>query len=242
MKRALASLGVLAVLAIIAALVWLFWAMRPLSDIADRALEDLPRHEPLKIVAFGTSLTKRNDWPEALDAALEDCMKQDVEITRVAKPGAGSDWGLAAVSEVIAASPDLVLMEFAINDADLRDGASLTQARDQHAAILRRLAEALPRTQILLMTMNPAHGLRGWMRPALPRHYAQYRTLAAAHGAGLLDLYPRWLNAPRSLRHFPDGLHPGNETARAVILPPLYMAIAKAAGEGACSSITPQPA
>ena len=142
---------------------------------------------------------------------------------------------------MIAAAPDLVLMEFAINDADMRDGVPLAVARAQHDAILARLSQALPDTQVLLMTMSPAHGLRGWMRPLLARHYAQYRDLAEAHGAGLLDLYPRWLAAPPAVRRFGDGLHPGNEAVRAVLLEPLHMAISGAMGGGDCLSVAPGP-
>ena len=225
----LVRLALLALLLLPAACLWLFWATRPPTDIADRPLAPLP-DGPLTIVAFGTSLTARNDWPRALEETLTACLDREVTVASVALPGAGSAWGLEAVGEVIARAPDLVLMEFAINDADMRDGVSLAVASDQHREILNRLVEALPRVQILLMTMSHAHGLRGWTRPFLSGHYAQYRDLAEAHGAGLLDLYPRWLGAPAQVRRFEDGLHPDDAQVRAVLLAPLREILASAAG------------
>lgn len=228
----LVRLALAALLIVPAALLWLFWAARPMTDIADRPLAPLPAEGPLTITAFGTSLTAKNDWPEALGRALTTCLGREVRIGRVALPGAGSAWGQGAVDRVIAQTPDLVLMEFAINDADMRDGVPLAVARQQHDTILTRLADALPDAQILMMTMSPAYGLRGWSRPFLAQHYAQYRDLAEAHATGLLDVHPRWLAAPQALRRFDDGLHPGDAAVREVLLAPLSEAVVEAAGGG----------
>ena len=197
---------------------------RPAPGIGDRPLAPLPPGA-LKVVAFGTSLTAKNDWPDALQPRLETCRGAPVEIRRVARPGAGSDWGETALDDVIAAAPDLVLLEFAINDADIRDGQSLGAARAAHARILDGLKTALPEARVLLLTMNHASGLRGLARPWLAAHYAQYRDLAAAHGTGLLDLYPRWRAAAPDIRTLGDGLHPTDAQVGAVLLDPLEAAI-----------------
>ena len=194
------------------AALFFFGPARPSNDIGDRPLAPLPQG-PLRIVAFGTSLTAKNDWPDALGPVLETCRGAPVEIRRVAKPGAGSAWALGDVDAVIAAAPDLVLLEFAINDAEIRKGAALATARETHDRILTALKAGLPEAQILLMTMNPAHGLRGLARPYLADHYAQYRALAESHGVGLLDLYPRWRAAPPEVPALrgraPSERHPG---------------------------------
>jgi len=189
---------------------------------------------PLRLAVFGTSLTAGSHWPEATAAALERCLDRPVTLIRVARPGAGSAWGLAETARVAAAAPDIVLIEFAINDADLRDGIGLEASAANHRAILAALAQARPEARLVLMTMSPAERLRGLLRPGLARHYAAYRALAAETGAGLVDLYPRWRALPQAARGLADGLHPTDAAAQAVILPVLVPYLARLAG-GACS-------
>ena len=164
----------------------------------------------LRLTVFGTSLSAPpQTWPEALAARLSDCRGAPVALSRVTGPGMGSAWALTQVERVIETDPDLVLIEFAINDADLLDGVSLATARAQHESLLKALQAGLPEAALVLMTMSPAQGPRGWVRPRLNAHYAQYRALADAFGIGLVDLYPRWLARPEHERGLgQDGLHP----------------------------------
>ena len=127
---------------------------RPLAAIAPPLAGTDPAGAPLRIVAFGTSLTAPPGWPEALVAQLETCLGRPVVLTRVAGPGQGTAWALAQTDRVIAARPDLVLIEFAINDADLLDGIGLAASRANHGRLLDALAAGLPRAQMVLMTMN----------------------------------------------------------------------------------------
>jgi lysophospholipase L1-like esterase len=132
----------------------------------------------------------------------------------------GSAWARAQVARVAETRPDLVLVEFAINDADLRDGVPLARARAQHLALVADLRQALPGAALALMTMSPAKGPRGWIRPRLAAHYAGYHALARETGLGLIDLYPRWLALPRGDRGLQqDGLHPDPAVAEAVAVP-----------------------
>lgn len=183
---------------------------------------------------LGTSLTARPGWADRLAAALAPCLPAAPEVTRIAEPGAGSAWGLAQAGRVAAARPDLVLVEFAINDADIFDGVSLASAAAQHRALAAALRAAHPAPVLGLMTTGPATGPRGWTRPRLAAHYAQYRGLAAELGTGLLDLYPRWRAlAPDARGLDADGLHPDPAAAAALVLPVLVPWIAAAAG-GTC--------
>lgn len=201
-------------------------ALRPVPLSRDVA-RDIPLPQPLpdgalRITAFGTSLTAPpQTWPDDLAIRLEQCRRARVTVTRVAGPGRGSDWALDQTARVVTTAPDLVLIEFAINDADLRDGVSLATARDQHRALIADLRAALPGVRIALMTMSPAHGLRGWIRPRLAAHYHQYHDLARAEGVGLIDLYPRWRVLAREDRGLEaDGLHPDPVVAAGVIVEP----------------------
>ena len=188
---------------------------------------------PLRIVAFGTSLTQRPGWPEALQARLAACLDRPVTLVRVARTGAGTTWALGETAAVVAARPGLVLVEFATNDADIADGIGLAASRANHRALLDALAAGVPGVPVLLMTMNPVNGpLRQLQRPFLADYDAMLRELAAAHGLGLADLAPRWraaIAADPSLAP-PDGLHPDPAAAAAVVAPPLAALIGTAAG------------
>ncbi len=193
-----------------------------------------PGTGPFRIVALGTSLTARGDWPDRLGARLSACAGRPVRVDRVAKAGAGSNWGREQAAAVLAQSPDLVLIEFAINDADLRDGVSLARARDNHLALIGALEAGRPGLPLMLMTMNRAEGLRGLMRPWLAAHYAQYRDLAATQGpgqaVGLIDLAPLWaaaLAAGRGQELLPDGLHPTDAGVTEIALPVMVAEIGR---------------
>lgn len=184
---------------------------------------------PTKIVAFGTSLTLGNGWPDRLSANLEGCFGHPVDVVRIARAGAGSTWGIEAVETVIAQAPDVVLMEFAINDADLRDGVSLARSDAQHRALIAQLQHNLPDVRIAVMTMSPAFGPRGWMRPRLARYYEQLTELARDTNLAVVDFYPRWRSA--DLRDaFADGLHPDETATAAIMDQPLVDHFAQAAG------------
>ena len=213
-------LGLLAVAAIGAGLAWWAAPPRPPQTPADIPLARPLPEGALRVTTFGTSLTARYDWPAGLQAALAACLGRPVTVTPVARPGAGSAWALTQLDTVAATAPDLILVEFAINDADLRDGVPLARAKAQHQSLISALRAAAPGAQIALMTMNPASGARGLARPWLAAHYLAYRDLAAEHGTGLIDLWPRWLALPETARGLQaDGLHPDPAVAAGVIVP-----------------------
>lgn len=209
-----------------------------LSSAAAAAPQDRPlppwsadtAAQPLRIVAFGTSLTAGGTWPADLAQALETCLGTSVQMVVIARPGMGSAWALEAVPQVLAAAPDLVLMEFAINDADLLDGVSLAQSAAQHRQILDRLRDSAPDRRVLLMTMSPVTGLiRRAQRPWLRRYHRLYAELAEEADTGVMDFTARWEADPEHLRaQQPDGLHPTAAAASALMVPPLATTIATA--------------
>jgi lysophospholipase L1-like esterase len=176
---------------------------------------------PIKIVAFGTSLTANGGWQDELARRLGACRDGPVELETVALPGANSQWALETIDEVVAKDPDIVLIEFSMNDASLLHGVSTDQSRTNTEAIILRLQAAIPRVQVVLMTMNPAAGLRAMTRPFLGDFYRIYREIAAEHHVPLADLTTRWEADAQWPEALPDGLHPTPESARAVIVPEL---------------------
>ncbi|GGB06716.1 SGNH/GDSL hydrolase family protein [Allosediminivita pacifica] len=198
----------------------------------------LPADSPLSLAVLGTSLSHGESWPELLAERLSTCLDHQVTVDVIARPGAASDWGLTQAGTLADLSPDIALVEFAINDADILDGLSLRAAYRNDAEIISRIRDQSPDTRIFLMTTSPAHGLRGLARPRLGAHYRQYRDLAEELDLGLADLYPRWLALPRAERGMAGGgLHPDPETAAALIVPPLADLLAQTAGHPGCAPV-----
>lgn len=195
------------------------------------AVEDGAPPEQLRIVALGTSLTARATWPEALSRQLAACLDRPVPVAVVAAPGETSRWGLTQIPEVLAARPDVVLVEFTANDADARDGLTLDESRRTHAEILAALRRETLGTKVILMSMNPTHGLRGLLRWRHGAYRAAYHGLAqSAPDIGYLDLDARWrqqMTPAQRRAAIPDGLHPRAEVAQMVIVPPLAATVAR---------------
>lgn len=214
------------------------YVLSPLQKaVADRQLPAvvLRKDGPVTIVFMGTSLTAGDPWPDRVAALLETCLKHPLRAFRIAQGGATSAWGLDQVDVVIAKAPDLIVLEFAINDADLRRGLSTSESYETHRALIARLKQALPEAQVILMTTNPATGLRRLLRPRLAAYYALYRDLAAEMDLGLIDLYPRWLALPQAARGLKDGVHPSAESVAVIIVPTVTTYLGGLLGQ-TCSS------
>ena len=191
------------------------------------------------IVILGTSLSHGN-WPQDLAQTLTACGIDPGPVTRITQPGASSHWGLAQLNRVIAAKPALVMIEFAINDADLFDGLGAKESRTTHVELVTALERALPEATLVFMTMSPVRGIRRLQRPFLARSYAMVRDVAAQTGAGLIDLTPRWhayLDEADRVEALPDGLHPTPQAFRDAALPSVVAQLAQAYGAGPCDVV-----
>lgn len=203
----------------------------PVPPVRDRPLPAFESPRDLRrIVVLGTSLSAKYGWPSLFRDRLAACLDRTPDLELVARPGANSGWGLDQVARVIAANPDLVLIEFAINDADLKDGVWRAESAAHHRDILAELATALPDARVLLMTMSPVRGWQILFRPRLAGYYALYPEIGEETGAGVLDLYPRWLTNPSARESFPDGVHPTEAAATDILLPPLLRTVGQALG------------
>ncbi|MDB5560728.1 MAG: family esterase protein [Hyphomicrobiales bacterium] len=175
----------------------------------------------MRIVSFGTSLSAGGGWQAGLRARLREELGADIQVLIHAKPGANSDWGVETLPNVLELEPDLVVIEFAINDASLLRGVSLARSRANMVNLVMALQAGAPERKIVLMTMNPAFGLKRMVRPLLGQYYALCEQLATELRVGFADLRPAWAALPEVRRAIPDGLHPTPEAARSVIVPGL---------------------
>ncbi|MGE3875156.1 MAG: SGNH/GDSL hydrolase family protein [Parvibaculaceae bacterium] len=191
--------------------------------------------ETLKIVTLGTSLSARGGWQEPLRHSLDACLDGEVTVVNLAKSGMTSDWGLTQIGKVVAERPDVVLVEFAANDADVTEFMSLEHSAANIAEIVSRLRESETRPSVYVMAMNPVSGLRGMMRPFLGDYEAMHAEAARKAGAGFIDHRPAWarLSGEELAGAIADGLHPDPAAASRVIVPGLVRALAASGCAGA---------
>lgn len=203
LKRILWLMATVAVLVACAAVVRVPEGHRPIT-VADGA--------PARVTLVGTSLTSASTWPEALEERLSHC---GLEVRMVAKPAITSAWGREQLDAIKATEPGLVVIEFAINDADIYTGHLPWASLSIHQQIIKSLGA----DRVILMTTSPAYEALRRRRPLLPAYFQMYRQIAAYQGTGLADIAPLWRDVPRSA--LPDRLHPTNESAETVIVPAL---------------------
>jgi lysophospholipase L1-like esterase len=202
-------------------LAWLVMLSTPESGYAGNS-------PPLKIVAFGTSLTARGGWQPALETGLAACLQRPVKIESVAKSGETSLWALTQIDRVVAEQPDIVLIELYANDAALQRFVSLAQSRKDIGEILDQLRQRLPQARILVMAMNPFSGLRGLIRPFVGSYISAHQAEAEKRGLEFVDHRPNWQRlTPGDLAAaIPDGAHPLPDIASEIIVPELVKHIA----------------
>jgi acyl-CoA thioesterase-1 len=215
-----------AVFSIALGLAWLGELPRYLESQADQGVADRP---PV-LVAYGTSLTAAFDWTGMLAKAAGRCGLA-LQAWNAALNGVDSRWGLAMLEErVEQRRPDIVLVEFAINDALASLHISLEESAANISALVEALRRRLPRARILLMTMNPTIGMQAQSRPDLRAYYALYRQIAQERGVELVDLNQAWLRIAaadpgRLQRMIPDGAHPTLAAHLAVTVPGIAAAL-----------------
>lgn len=185
------------------------------------------------VVVYGTSLTAAAEWPKALAAYFEQEFPGQVTFVNAAQSGQHSNWGVANLTErVLAKMPDLVFLEFSVNDSATKHGISTEQSAANLHQMVRALREQNPQVEIVLQTMNPAwdsptepNGKKyGSDRPEIKTYYAVYRRYAEEHSLPLLDHLTAWQklqrdNLPEFQRLVADGIHPIPEGSLAITWP-----------------------
>lgn len=168
-------------------------------DMIDRALT---------VVVFGTSLGKRAEWTKGLRDELADCLGTDVDLTIHARGGANSTDGLSSISDLGRNLPDVALIEYAMNDADIVDGVSLHTSIINHRRMIAALRTDRRDVAVVLIATNPVRGLQNLKRPRLKEYYAALADLAGQEEVSFFDGTARWTKRDLVKTGLPDGIHP----------------------------------
>ncbi len=198
--------------------------------------------EPRTIVVYGTSLTANGGWVGQMRAWLAAQYPGAATVINSGLSGRNSAEGLARLeARVLDHEPDVVFIEFAMNDAfRYTDGTprlDVPQARENLEAMIRAIRERNPDVEILLQTTNtvwdsPAGSNRSaTLRPELAAYYRMYREVAAARGLMLIDHEANWAALQREDRakfeaFIPDGVHPTAAGCAEVVFPFLQRQLA----------------
>ncbi|MDI4646664.1 SGNH/GDSL hydrolase family protein [Cohnella hashimotonis] len=140
---------------------------------------------PVRIAFFGESTTRSGRWPYQLARALRETYPQmTLRTSNVAIGGENSAQGaLRYADEVRAAAPDLVVLEYMLNDSFLPDGRSERAL----SGILARLREdGIP---CLIVTNNGIHPLFEGTAGRTGQTHDLYRRLAASFGCAFVGGY-----------------------------------------------------
>lgn len=181
------------------------------------------------VVTYGTSLTEIGAWVSLLGGWFEQRYQGKVTIINAAKCGRNSEWGLANVKKVINHRPDMVFIEFGINDANTRAHIKPQQALANLDGIITSIRAENPQVDIVLMTISdaidaPGQKPNGSNRPNLSEYYAQYSACAKSNKIPLIDIYPEWhalfqRDPAKYFSYAPDGLHPNEVGTKVIIWP-----------------------
>lgn len=207
-------------------------------------IQRLKAGEKITIVTMGTSLTGGQwRWP---DVMLTDWLNKDFPgQVRLVNEGVGASAssvgpgnnhalsGIGKLPAVLAHQPDVVFIEFSINDAYLPYKITQDDSKRNLNTLIDRIIAANPKTEIIIQTMNPVkskpeHGgdAAATQRPHLADYVEAYRQVAKARSLRLVDHYPNWLRLMQDKpaefdKLIPDGVHPQTAGYRAVLLPEL---------------------
>lgn len=195
------------------------------------------------VVVYGTSLTEHGPWVKMLQAWFEEKYPGKATVINSGGSGQHSGWGLANVkARVCDKRPDLVFIEFGINDAHVRFKLTLEGCLANLDGMVKAVREANAQADIVLQTMNVALDVGGKTagtdRPQLDAFYANYTGYAAKNRLPLVDNHPAWKKlATDDVKTFtsyaPDGLHPNTTGLAAITWPNIERLLTAAAAAAA---------
>lgn len=192
----------------------------------DKVVKKLESGENQKIVVYGTSLSATKEgWVTMLEDSLNALYPGKVEIINSAQTAMWSTWGVENLREkVLEHKPDMVIIEFAMNDAYLPYSTSIEAARLNLEYMVLRIRELYKDCSIVIQVMNMPIAEHKVQRPDIERYYNLYRKESKKLHAKLIDHYEYWVPLLKKgeevfRRYVPDGIHPNLEAQKKLVLP-----------------------
>jgi lysophospholipase L1-like esterase len=113
------------------------------------------------IVVYGTSLSASPEgWPSMLEREIDKRYPSLIKVENMAKGAMWSTWGVQNLDErVLSKNPDLVLIEFAINDAYLPYKTSPEACRINLEYMIDRIHDLNPQCDVVIQIMNMPTGI-----------------------------------------------------------------------------------
>ncbi len=190
---------------------------------------------PQHLVVFGTSLSSGGhgrDWMEGVKSHIDSVYGENLLTYSLAgRGGKWSVWGVKNFEDsVIAKKPDVVLIEFGINDAFSEYNTSVALAKLNLIYMIDRLLLFNDSCDVFLQVMNMPIGKSASYRPNLEEYYTMYRQVAKEKNIRLIDHYPNWLKVLNKggdcfLKYVPDGIHPNALGAKNIIVPEIIKSL-----------------
>lgn len=183
---------------------------------------------PQKVVFYGTSLTAEGAWTKQLLAALNARFSGLVTHANGAESGMHSGWGADNfATRVISHNPDVLFLEFSVNDACARFALSLEESRGNLERMIEQVQRHNRECEVILQVMNPILdrplGHAGY-RANLAGYQSICRDVGRERGLLVIDHMPAWAallaqDEATFRRLVPDGLHPNADGYDHVVTP-----------------------
>jgi len=210
------------------------FAGSPASTGDLRAFTKLENGESATIVAYGTSLTEMGGWVDILRETLEERHPGQVQVINSGGSGQYSQWGVDNLdAKVIAHAPDLVFIEFSVNDCVARFGCSVDQARQNLESMIDRIQDKYPDCEFVLMSTSIADKYpegHTSHRTQIEAYHQIYADVARERGFLFIDLFTAWQELKTSdlVRYeaaIPDTIHPSPMGEEKVVAPAILSAL-----------------
>ena len=214
-----------------AAIIFLIMATT-FTQAQDKVIKKLENGDNQKIVVYGTSLSATKDgWVTMLEDKLNARYPGKAEVINSAQAAMWSTWGVENLRErVLEHKPDMVIIEFAMNDAYLPYSTSIETARLNLEYMVFRIRELYKDCSIVIQVMNMPIAEHKVQRPYIERYYNLYRKESKKLHTKLIDHYEYWVPILKKgekefRRYVPDGIHPNIEAQRKLVLPHILKAL-----------------
>lgn len=197
-----------------------------MASAQDKVIKKLESGENQRIVVYGTSLSaSREGWAAMLENSLNALYAGKVEVINSAQAAMWSTWGVENLRErVLDYKPDMVIIEFAMNDAYIPYATSVEAARLNLEYMVYRIRELYPNCSVFIQVMNMPIAEHRVQRRDVELYHQMYREVTKRLKAKLIDHYQYWMpllekGEEEFRKYVPDGIHPNLMAQKELVLP-----------------------